>query len=102
MSPRTFALAPGHTSWPSSKPDLILVEELEKLRLKAFLWGQKEASETLPKLQGSGALCWEAGPLFTFLAMFPSEVFRAETVWAIGGVDTCPSFVARAVFAAMV
>lgn len=50
------------------------MEELEKLRLKAFL----------------------------FLAMFPSEVFRAETVWPIGGVDTCPSFVARVVFAAMV
>lgn len=74
MSLRTFALAPGHTSWPRSKPELILGEELEKLRLKAFL----------------------------FLAMFPSEVFRAETVWAIGSVDTCPSFVAWAVFAAMV
>lgn len=34
--------------------------------------------------------------------MFPSEVFRTETVRAIGGVDACPSFVAGAVFAAMV
>lgn len=53
MSIRTFALAPGHASWPGSKPYLILMEELEKLRLKAFLWGQKEASGTMAKLKDS-------------------------------------------------
>lgn len=74
VGPRTLALAPGHSCWPRSKPYLIFVEELEKLRLEALL----------------------------SLAMLPSKVFWAETVGAIGGVHTRPSFVAGVMFAAVV
>lgn len=49
----------------------------------------------------SGTSYGQAAPL-TSLAMLPSKVFWAETVWAVGGVHTCPSFVAGAVFAAVV
>lgn len=101
VSLRGLALAPGHTFWPSSKPHLILVEELEKLRLEALLWGQKEASGTMPISQGLRDSRWQAAAL-TSLTVLPSEVFWAETVWATGGVHTCPSFVAGVVFAAVV
>lgn len=53
MSLRTFALAPGHICWSSSKPCLMLMEELEKLGFKAFLWGRKEASGAVLNLHGS-------------------------------------------------
>lgn len=74
VSPRTLALAFGHTCWPSSKPHLILMEEPEKLRFKALF----------------------------FVAVLPSEVFWTEAVWATWSVHTCPSFVTGAVFAAVV
>lgn len=49
----------------------------------------------------SGTTPRQAAPL-TSLAMLPSKVFWAETVGAIGGVHTCPSFVAGVMFAAVV
>lgn len=53
----TLALALGHTSRLKFKPCFIFMEELEKLRLEALLWGQSglvvsgEAG-TMPRLQG--------------------------------------------------
>lgn len=38
---RTLALALGHTCRLKPMPYFFLVEELEKLRLKALLWGQR-------------------------------------------------------------
>lgn len=58
MGSGTLALALGHTCRLKTMPCFVLMEELEKLRLKTLLWGQSGAAVsgeagTMPSLQGS-------------------------------------------------
>ena len=98
------------------------MEELEKLRLKAFLWGQMGEGSGLKRGQdhakspgiqrplqwAQNCPCFSQQPLtwlhhlLTSLAVLPSEVFWTDAVWAFWHVHTGPSILAGAVFAAVV
>lgn len=74
MGSGTLALALGHTCRLKTIPCFILMEELEKLRLKTLL----------------------------SLAVLPGELFWTDAVWASWHVHTGPSPLAGVVFAAVI